>query len=183
MRSVKLQVGGEPVNWAYVHPFPDNPDNVLYRLPTYKLLLIGTDEAGQTLQHSFEVIRFGVKQELTTTAQVVGLADAQSYQINTWLPNYLVGRTEPGAWKVYDNFLIHDGPDEPRSKQITYGAIGCIEVCGPGQFREMNARLFKAAGVAGNDFAANAAKVAAGNVLSVEYLSAIRPPLLNPEKL
>lgn len=38
--------------------------------------------------------------------------------------------SEAGAWQVYGNFLIHDGPDNKTDGAEPYATIGCIEVWG-----------------------------------------------------
>ena len=42
---------------------------------------------------------------------------------------------ENGAWIVYGNFLVHDGPD---SLNEAYGTAGCLEVVGVNGFSKLN---------------------------------------------
>ena len=97
--------------------YPDGRTN-LFLIPTYALTVRGTDDAGAPTSRTFEVLRFGVQQKGSQPPRVVGLADPQVHVIKAWLPSYSVRSarsSERGAWQVYDNFLIHDGPDDLAS--------------------------------------------------------------------
>jgi hypothetical protein len=52
------------------------------------------------------------------------LADYQTHTIKAWLPDYSVHSypsPEDGAWQVYNNFVIHDGPDKPKQQLYAAG--------------------------------------------------------------
>ena len=98
--------------------------------PKRKCVVTGTDNAGKGVMEKFKVMRFGVQSKDGKTARVVGLADYQTHIIKTWIPTYRVHSArspENGAWQVYDNFLIHDGPDNPTQ---LFATVGCIEIMG-----------------------------------------------------
>jgi hypothetical protein len=60
VRTIQLTVGkyaiGRAVTWSY----PDD-DGKLYDLPTYDLLMEGTDDSSTAQSWRFEVFRFGVQ--------------------------------------------------------------------------------------------------------------------------
>jgi len=97
--------------------------------------------------------------------------------IKAWLPNYTVhsaASLEAGAWQVYQNFLIHDGPDDPANE--VYATIGCIEICGqPQGFDTFNNFLIGLSGPKAKDRAAQLAEIGAARNLTITYLKAPRP--------
>jgi hypothetical protein len=127
MRNVKMVVGdmkvGQAITWAY--PYGD-PSMQTYTIPTYHLAVSGTGSKGARKEQKFEIIRFGVQKKSTTaTPTIVGLAEAQTHVIKQWIPTYTVHSshsTENGAWQIYGNFLIHDGPDNPMGLRDIYAS-------------------------------------------------------------
>lgn len=131
------------VGHAYVKGF-DNIDGGQglgrFRVPMYRLTLGRADEnwAHTGFVADFNVIRFGVH------------LDSRSY---TRDPNYKWFRMQGPpkgsfslskstyltmSWKITGSYYIHDGPDSPLFKSNDedlklVGALGCIELCGPGQ--------------------------------------------------
>jgi hypothetical protein len=140
MRSIKLQVGNKEIGSALTWAYPYGEAYGYYKIPTYELTVSGKNDKGFLQQKKFEVLRFGVKGPKGDKPRVVGLADQQSHIIKAWLPHYTVhsaASLERGAWQVYDNFLIHDGPDDP--KREAYASVVCVEVCnGPQGFDMFN---------------------------------------------
>ena len=131
-----IGIGSKPIGTAVTWTYP-NDDGELYPIPTYEMTVNGIDDAGNKVEKKFKVLRFGVtKKTFGSPAQVVGLAQKQSHKSKAWLPSYSVHSSdasaddEAGAWRVYDNFLIHDGPDNLKDVSEPYATIGCIEVCG-----------------------------------------------------
>ena len=108
---------------------------------------------------------------------MVGLADAQTHVIKAWLPHYSVHSArslEIGAWQVYGNFLIHDGPDDPHNE--VYASIGCIEICGmPRGFDAFNDFLISLSGPKSTQRADQLAEIGNARNLSIGYLKAKRP--------
>jgi RHS repeat-associated protein len=133
LRNVKLTVTNEIVGKArvsgYSHEGGRTDDE--FEVPLYTMTIEGTDEDGNKQSREFSVIRFGVSQKKTGgAANVVGLANSQSYTIKSWNGKYLYGEEDitPGAWRITGSWLLHDGADAPLKD--AWGAIGCIEVCG-----------------------------------------------------
>lgn len=144
MRRVEIFVGassiGEQKTWAY----PSGNKSGRFSVPVYECMVLGSDGKGNRVQERFEVLRFGVQCEEGKTARVVGLADQQTHKIKAWIPTYSVHSASPnedGAWQVFNNFLIHDGPD--NSTEI-FAPIGCIET-GPSGFNQFNNLLISLA--------------------------------------
>lgn len=180
MRPVRLVVGassnGSAITWAY----PDGGAQ-RYKIPTYELKAAGKDGAGIASEKTFEVFRFGVQQVgKTGTPRVVGLAEHQKHTIKAWLPHYSVHSAtslEKGAWQVYGNFLIHDGPDDPH-RQV-YASIGCIELCGgPAGFDIFNDYLIALSGPTASGRDKQLLQIGNAKNITIEYIKASRPPLV-----
>jgi hypothetical protein len=122
-----------------------------------------------------------LKKTTDSPAVVVGLADTQTHIIKSWLPSYSVhsaSSREDGAWQVYNNFLIHDGPDNPMSKRSIYASIGCIEICGgPQGFANFNDFIIELSGATASTRANKLAQIGKAHNISITYLSAPRPKL------
>ncbi|WP_225411148.1 hypothetical protein [Stigmatella hybrida] len=180
MRSIKLTVGntilGKAKTWAY----PDGQHLGIYTIPTYELLVSGTEPGGKKVSHSFEVLRFGIQfKKGFSSPKVVGLSDKQTHTLKAWLPTYSVHSArsvEKGAWHVYDNFLIHDGPDNPSGE--VYASIGCIEICnGPQGFDRFNDLLISLSGPTARTKPEQLLEIGSARKISIDYQQAPRPPL------
>lgn len=179
MRPVKLHVGAKPIGVAVTWAYPDGGAET-YLIPTYELTASGKDPKGASSKRTFEVIRFGVHQKgKRGRAMVVGLADQQVHSIKTWLPHYTVhsaSSPEKGAWQVYANFLIHDGPDDPH-RQV-YASIGCVEICGgPNGFVEFNNYIIHLSGPKAANRADQLKEIGSARNMSIVYEKARRPSL------
>jgi hypothetical protein len=179
MRPVKLLVGSTPIGTAVTWAYPDGGAET-YIIPTYELTASGKDRSGVLHQRKFEVIRFGVLQKgKRGQPTVVGLANHQIHIIKAWLPHYTVhsaSSPEKGAWQVYENFLIHDGPDDTH-RQV-YASIGCIEICGgPNGFVDFNNYLIQLSKPKSTSRAEQLKEIGGARNISIEYEKASRPPL------
>ena len=138
MRKVKILVGGMPIGEQQTWAYPNGQSLGRYLVPIYKCTVEGLDNAGKVVKVQFDVLRFGVLCNDGKTASLVGLADYQTHVIKAWIPTYRVhsaNSPENGAWQVYGNFLIHDGPDNPTE---LFATIGCIEIMGSSGFVKFN---------------------------------------------
>lgn len=138
MRIVKIYVGGTPIGKQRTWAYPAGQALGLYEIPVYRCSVEGKDDSGKAVKEFFDVLRFGVHCTDGKTAKVVGLADPQMHVIKSWIPTYRVhsaASPENGAWQVMQNFLIHDGPDNPGE---IFATIGCVEIMGPGGFVRFN---------------------------------------------
>ena len=184
LRNIKINVGSKPIGTAVTWTYP-NSDGELYEIPTYEMTVTGTDDAGNRIERNFEVLRFGVTRETSTSpAKVVGIANKQSHKIKNWLPNYSVHSSdasadaESGAWQVYGNFLIHDGPDNPLDDAEPYATIGCIEVCGgPQGFVQLNDLLISLSGSSKTTRQQKLAEIGSSGIITISYEAATRPPV------
>jgi hypothetical protein len=179
LRRIEMVVGGTPVGRAKTFPYPIT-DHKVYEIPTYSLRVVGRNASGGLDSRVFEVIRFGVNRKVDGAApKVVGLADAQAYTIQAWLPTYSVhsaASTEMGAWHVFDNYLIHDGPDDPL-RQL-YATAGCIEICGgPFGFDRFNDYLMALSGSTKPTRDEKLAEMGRSRIMKITYEAAPRPPL------
>jgi hypothetical protein len=180
MRRVELIVGNKAIGKAVTWAYPEGKGHGLFWIPTYNLEVSGVDISGIRIKRNFEVIRFGIYcPTKSSKPRVVGLANYQVHLIGAWLPHYSVHSApsvEQGAWQVYGNFLIHDGPDDPRKE--VYASIGCIEICGgPAGFDAFNDHLIALSGPKAADRKAQLAEIGRARNLTITYLNAVRPPL------
>ncbi len=179
MRAVALHVSAAPIGRTQTWAYPAGQSLGAFILPTYRLSVSGKDAKNNLLVEHFEVFRFGVLCKDGITATVVGLADHQVHRIKTWIPTYRVHSApskEDGAWQVYGNFLIHDGPDGPGDG--LYASIGCIEVMGRQGFFRLNSLLISLCGPTSTSRAEQLAEIGRSGKLTITYDRATRPPLV-----
>jgi hypothetical protein len=183
LRKIHLLVGGTPIGealtWSYNHK-----DGKWYVIPTYQLCATGSDANGVALTQYFEVFRFGVQRKTpTSTAHVVGLEDRQSYPVQAWIDYQVHSANSPenGAWHVFGNYLIHDGPDDPRvdpNKEHPFASIGCIEICGgPQGFDKFNTMLIAWSGSSLTVRDDQLREIGRSGRLKIEYARSKYPPL------
>lgn len=180
IRKIQMNVGGTPIGKAITWSYPYDKDKIRFVIPTYKLTVSGTNDSGLPQSRDFEVFRFGVQRETpTSSARVVGLADLQTHTIKRWIPTYKVhsaASTEKGAWQVYDDFLIHDGPDSPMTE--VYASIGCIEICnGPSGFVLFNDFIISLSGSTRKLRGEKLEEIGSSGRMTITYQKATRPPL------
>jgi len=179
MNRVDIRVGAIAVGYAKTWAYPDGSPTDYYRIPTYGVK-VSARLSGKLVSRDFEAFRFGVQRKGTIGPRVVGLADRQTHIIKTWIPTYSVHSarsTEQGAWQVYDNFLIHDGPDNPHVQ--AYASIGCVEICnGPRGFDEFNDYIIALAEPSATGRDNQLAEIGRSGKLLVIYDAAKRPPLV-----
>jgi hypothetical protein len=181
LRPIQLTVRSDPVGHCVVCSFPVD-DRRDYLVPTYPLTAEGQDDAGNSRSRDFEVLRFGVEKRTSTAApHIVGLAEEKTHVIQAWLPHYSVhsaASPEKGAWRVFGNFLIHDGPDDTDDAAHAYATIGCIEICkGPQGFVVFNDFLISLSGSTKATRDEKLAEMGASRTISITYRKADRPPL------
>jgi hypothetical protein len=177
MRPVKLTVGSKAIGsyptWAY----PKGQKLGLFAIPTYRMTAAGQTGSGLRVVREYEVFRFGVLSKDGTRASVVGLANQQTHAIKTWIPTYIVhsaASTENGAWQVYDDFLIHDGPD---NKTEVFASIGCVELVGFNGFNVFNDTLIELSGPSATKRADQLAEIGRARNITIAYEQAVRPAL------
>ena len=178
MRPVLLVVGGTPIGNGKTWAYPAGESLGTFIVPIYNLDMIGTDENNNKIKFSYSVYRFGMHCSDGKTAKVVGLAEKQEHVIKSWIPTYSVHSStsiEDGAWQVYDNFLIHDGPDNPNSNSGLYASIGCIEILGKNKFNDFNDKIIQLAAPQFKSRTQNLISIAATKSLKIRYEKADRP--------
>jgi hypothetical protein len=181
VRDISMTVGATVLDTGITWAYPAG-GNALYRIPIYKLTVEGVKNSGAASTAEFQVFRFGVKQDVGQSPKVVGLADQQTHIIEMWLPEYKVHSqvsAEIGAWKVYDSFLVHDGPDNPQSTTKPFATVGCIELCGPAQFDALNAFIISLSGLTSGTTADKLNAIGNSGKLVITYVEATRPPLIS----
>jgi len=179
MKEVRILVGNAIVGRQRTWGFPKGDPNELFWIPIYPCTVTGTNVQGQPVSKTFNVLRFGVHNPDGRFPRVVGLADQQRYIIKDWLPDYKVHSApslEDGAWHVKDNFLIHDGPDNPSE---IYATIGCIEVMGLQGFVRFNDLILALSGLPASSASRNRqlGQIGRSGKLSITYQRATHPPL------
>lgn len=177
MRKVRLNVGGTPIGQAKTWAYPKGEALGLFSIPSYRMSVSGTDDRGRAVLEQFEVLRFGVQCKDGKTAMVVGLADAQTHGVKAWIPAYRVhsaNSPENGGWQVYDNFLIHDGPDNATE---VFASIGCVEVMGQRGFVKFNDLLISLSGPTAATRDAKLVQIGNARNITISYERAARPVL------
>lgn len=177
MRKVMMGVGGAPQGEVKTWAYPAGQSLGVYVVPVYTLTVSGTAGNGRSVREQFNVLRFGVQSTNGKTASCVGLAEYQSHKIKSWIPTYRVhsaSSKENGAWQVYGNFLIHDGPDDDTE---LFASIGCIEIMGRQGFVKFNDLILSLAGSTAPSRAAQLAEIGRSGLLSITYERAVRPTL------
>ena len=177
MRQVKIVVGGTPVREQPTWAYPAGKTLGIFLTPVYHCWVEGTDAAGRAVREQFDVLRFGVQCKDGRTAEVVGLADFQTHVIRAWLPNYpvhIATSNEHGAWQVFGNFLIHDGPDNVLE---LFATIGCIEIMGPQGFAKFNDLVISLSGPKAISKLPQLHEIGSAGHMSITYRPATRPPL------
>ncbi|XVJ69190.1 MAG: hypothetical protein HEQ39_05720 [Rhizobacter sp.] len=177
MRKVKITVDGKPTGQQRTWAYPSGISLGRFWVPIYDCHVEGTDAVGKSVREHFSVLRFGVQSKDGKTARVVGLADFQMHVIKSWIPSYQVhsaNSPENGAWQVFDNFLIHDGPDNETE---LFATIGCIEIMGPKGFIRFNDLLISLSGPTAKTRPEQLTEIGAAKNISITYQKAERPSL------
>ncbi|MBK6919364.1 MAG: hypothetical protein IPH07_18355 [Deltaproteobacteria bacterium] len=181
MRPVTMLVGNRPIGRAYTWAYPYGEAEGLFVMPTYALTVEGTLPSGEHAKRDFEVFRFGVHCPKNGRPAMVGLAQQQTHVIKSWISTYTVHSAdspERGAWQVTGNFLIHDGPDNPLSRDDVYASIGCLEVCGgPLGFDVFNDFIIALSAPRAGSRDAQLQEIGGAHSIRITYLAATRPPL------
>jgi len=179
MNRVDITVGSTPIGHARTWAYPDGDPGKHYRIPTYKVT-VSVNTRGGRQSRDFEAIRFGVQKKGSIGPRVVGLANRQIHRIKSWISTYNVHSArsqELGAWKVYDKFLIDDGPDNPHSQ--VYASIGCVEICnGPKGFDFFNDYIISMAATRSTTRDQQLLEIGSSGRMFITYNSAKRPPLV-----
>ena len=177
MRPVHISVGSTPVGEQKTWAYPSGQSLGHFLIPIYHCFVEGSDNAGKAVRERFDVLRFGVQSKDGKSASVVGLADAQTHVIKAWLPYYRVhsaSSPENGAWQVYGDFLIHDGPD---SASEIFATIGCVEIMGPRGFVRFNDLIIALSGPKAMTRDQQLLEIGRARHMSITYAKASRPSL------
>jgi hypothetical protein len=177
MRPVKISVGSTPIGEQRTWAYPSGQSLGLFLIPIYLCTVEGQDDARRAVREQFHVLRFGVQSEDGRRASVVGLADQQTHVIKAWLPHYRVhsaSSPENGAWQVYGNFLIHDGPDNPSE---IFATIGCVEIMGIQGFVRFNDLVIRLSSPKAKARNQQLLEIGGAGLMSITYARASRPLL------
>jgi hypothetical protein len=180
VNRVDIKVGAAPIGHARTWAYPDGDPREHYKIPTYKVTVSARSTGGRVVSRDFEALRFGIQKDGAIGPRVVGLANQQSHVIKSWIPTYTVHSArspERGAWKVYGNFLIHDGPDNPHTE--VYASIGCVEICnGPEGFNIFNDYIISLASPTSTGRARQLLEIGRSRKLVITYAKANRPAVV-----
>ena len=177
MRPVRISVGAKPLGMQKTWAYPAGKSLGHFLIPYYDCFVAGQDDAANPVRERFDVLRFGVLCRDGKRASVVGLAKQQTHVIKSWIPTYRVhsaNSPENGAWQVYGNFLIHDGPDNASE---VFATIGCVEIMGPTGFIKFNDLIIKLSGPKAKDRDAQLREIGRARNISITYAAATRPAL------
>lgn len=168
MRPVTIRITNLTLGDAHITSYSEIPNtpNTLYKVPLYRVIIEGRNATNSLVSEDFEAIRFGVHRTSTQGPSVVGLAEVQTHSL-TW---DIITTMQDYAWRVYDRFFIHEGPDNPTSG--TFGSIGCIEICGAFEWDRFNNTIINLTGENSLNQISNS------QLLTAEYESTTRPPLI-----
>jgi hypothetical protein len=179
VNRVDIKVGATPIGYARTWAYPDGDPAEHYKIPTYKVTVSARSTGDKVESQDFEALRFGIQKDGAIGPRVVGLANQQTHIIKSWIPTYSVHSArspERGAWQVYGNFLIHDGPDDTRNE--VYASIGCVEICnGPAGFNIFNDYIISLAKPTAASRDRQLLEIGRGGRLVITYLKAKRPAL------
>lgn len=181
IRSILIKVGLALPETAtsFSYPRPDS-NGYNYSVPLYRLTVSGTDTSGSPQSKDFKGMRFGLNNKTgdDSATRMVGLKDGKLYTIKRWIPDYKThshSSPEDGAWQVYGNFLIHDGPDDPSNPSAV---IGCVAVIGgPAGFNEFNDYIISLSGSKKATRGEQLSEIGASGALTALYLKTERPPI------
>ncbi len=167
MRNVTVIVTDFKLGRAHITSYPYRPNRprILYSVPLYRVTIKGRNNVNNLVTKDFEAIRFGVYRTKTEGPKIVGLADYQTHILKL---DYITTMNDD-AWRVYDGFFIHQGPNNPTSG--SYGSIGCIEICGFGEWDLFNDTIKNLTGLN------SLTQISNNKLVTVEYERAERPSL------
>jgi len=184
--NVRMRQGA----WQYNYMDPN--DSYYYLVPIYRMDLIALKECDGKMTSefidSFEVTRFspgigengrvamiGIHEGIDIVDPDTGKTKVVSdKQIEAWI-DYEVhsGPAESGAWKIYKDWLVHAGASDPTNidAEYHYGAKGCIEVVGAGEWYKLNEEILKAACLAEYPGDRDSKLRKAANLLEIVFVS------------
>jgi RHS repeat-associated protein len=173
IRPVTVTITDQIVRTATLVSYPDGARgdrslSQLYEVPTYRVTVSGTDNDGVEQLFEFEALRFGIQENAAQgiAPRVVGLSRAQTH-ILRW---NRITTMDAMAWRVTRGWFIHEGPRDPATSR--FGSIGCIEICGAGQWTAFNDAI---RGLAGST---NLGAIGQSGRLQAVYQAATPPPLV-----
>lgn len=182
IREIILEVGDKVISQAKTFSYPED-NKKTYKVPTYLFTVSGTDDKGKPQSRDFECIRFGVaKHNKRKNGRVSVVGWTHTKYINTirrWNPNYTVHSAdslEKGAWNVKGNFLVHDGPDDP--KVDVFASLGCVEICGKEGFVKMNRFMASLSGSKKPSMDEKLMEMGQSGKLKITYAFVHKPPLI-----
>lgn len=124
LRDVTITITDEIIGTATLHAYPyDRKKHPLFEVPTYKMIVSGTDNNGNIQSFEYEVVRFGVKVQSPGGAPYIQGAPAGSYTSSYYKSNF-IGNT--GAFNIIGPYFIHAG----NLNTSSMGNNGCISLCG-----------------------------------------------------
>lgn len=175
--SILIDVGNTVFDWGYTWGYPDGESDKLFKIPIYAMTVRSSDNKSK----EFRVYRFGVQKKTGEAAKIVGLADKQTHVVKNWIPDYPHDAdpvVERGAWQIVDNYLIHDGPNDPKATAgHIFATIGCISICGPKKFTEFCETIVSWSNISGSSYQDKLIKLGSSGLLTVSYSQAKRPNL------
>ena len=144
--QIILEVTDKKVGYSWMKNWKNEGDGNRYLVPTYQMNVYVQCGREKRWVGAFEVVRFGIDSAgWGGSGSICGLSDAQDYKLRWWgdYPVHSVEGAPGGGWIIFGDYLVHAGPENPRDAVNPFGATGCIEVCGPGQWAQLNGTILK----------------------------------------
>lgn len=81
VRDIHMTVGSETIGWGVTWGYPEGAPGDLYKIPLYRMTVVGKKDDETESKTDFEVFRFGVLYKGGGPARSVGLAEQQTHEI------------------------------------------------------------------------------------------------------
>ncbi len=148
--------------YPYLMTYVSSGAVCLYDVPIYELLVKGRNNNGEYIESSFECLRFMpylpepvgdpelVKMEIPLDSMVTVNGSLGIYP-SIYDETYRVhsnSSAENGGIVLYNNYLIHDGPDDDED---IFGGAGCVEICGKNGYSSLIETLMGLTGSTSSD--------------------------------
>lgn len=189
-RKVVITLTDRIVDYYEARSYPDDDRNndglwELYRVPVYKILVAGIDDAGSAATAEHQAPRFmpyyndpaNPDPHYATKGWVnAGLSAKRTVVVSKYKPDYEVqNRYSPGRGAIVlkGTFYIHAGPADLAD--IGFGSAGCVEIIGNYNVFKANIAALSGTGMANSDEAIS--KLVAERKLIVEIQQATVPDI------
>lgn len=167
---------------------------LLYDVPIYRMWVKGRNSAGEYVEHAFKCLRFmpvlrkneeipTMKQLNMTSDKITNIDGSSGIYPEIYDSTYPVhsnNNSENGGIVLFDDYLIHDGPDD---NDDLFGGAGCIEMYGQDGLSNLISTIMGLTGSDSSDRKTNLESIMNHQKLLVLIDSAETPRLVRNERL